>query len=307
MSPLSDVSGSTLLTPPPMEFQYPVTDIEKDTAHFDIPKDRASKIKAQYLIRQGASSDPRAPRRALPLTVQPSYDGRHMLNTELEEDNVDGTADSDGGNGDYEEDSDFSPPPTQRPLPPRRKAPKASMQRKRNPAAGKKTTSRRRSAKSATGERYTYVGRDGKLRRFLRGRADALRAMLKELHGPIWCLFCTEAAPAPEGKSQFSRVKDTPKRHLSKCEDFLKSQYYERKAQKGISHKEVVQAAVRERKTAGSIIRCPNEVTQRLLLAEKHITHAEVLYEVGRLCTVFKDRNCACCDLPVYSKFRTER
>ncbi|OJT09958.1 hypothetical protein TRAPUB_13556 [Trametes pubescens] len=311
MSPLSDISSSTSLTPPPTVLQYPVTGIEKDDTTLPvIRQDRASKIKARYSMKQGASSDPRAPRRALPVTVLPS-DGRHnTVDTELEaEDTRDGATNSDDGDSDYEEDSDFSSPSIHRPLPPRRKTQTHSVQRKRrNPCVGKKKTSRRRPAKGANGELYTYVGPDGKDHEYAHGRADALRLLLQNVHGPIWCLFCTETAPAPEGDSQFSRVKDSPKRHLlNNCQSFKASRYYQRKVRQGMTHERVVEAAVNEKKTAGSIIRCPNDTIQKLRLAKANLAHAEVLYELSRLSTVFKADNCDCCDLPLYSEFRKER
>lgn len=308
MPPLSDISSSTLSTPPLMELQYPVTDIEKhDTTYFDLLKERASKIKARHLIKHGASSDPRAPRRALPTTVPgPSHGRHHTVNTELESD-TEGTTDSDGVDGDYEEDINTSGPPTRRPLPPRRKGQSASMQHKRNPCAGKKTTYRRRSAKSATAERHTYFRPDGKEYEYTRGWSDARRKMLKYVHGPLWCLFCKKTAPAPEANwSQFSRVRDSPKRHLETCPSFKNSRWYKRKAQKGIRHEHVVKAALDERKAAGSIIRCPNDVIQQTRLAKYHFTHGEVLHELWRLSTVFKDVDCDCCDLPLYSEFCQE-
>lgn len=307
MSSLSDISTSTLPTPPPMELQYPVTDIEKhDTTYFDLLKERTSKIKARHLIKHGASSDPRAPRRALPTTVPPSHGRHHTVNTELEGD-TEGTTDSDGVDGDYEEDIDSSAPPTRRPLPPRRKGQTTSMKHKRKPRAGKKTTFRRRSAKSVTAERHTYFRPDGKEYEYTRGWSDARRKMLKYVHGPLWCLFCQETAPAPEGNwSQFSRVRDSPKRHLETCPSFKNSRFYERNAQEGIPHEDVVKAALDERKAAGSIIRCPNDVIQKSRLAKYNFTHGEVLHELWRLSTVFKDVDCDCCDLPLYSEFCQE-
>ncbi|OJT09964.1 hypothetical protein TRAPUB_13562 [Trametes pubescens] len=284
-----------LLTPPPTELQYPDTEVEEDDRTPPIlPGVRPSKITAILRLKQSVS--PRPGRSSAEMRPD----------VPIGEDDVDGIIDSDGDDGDNEGDSDFAPTPAQA-QPPRfrRKAQATNVQRKRDPRGGKKATSRRRNyAKGPDGTLRTYVTRDGEERHYVHWN-DLARKTLRAVHGPVWCLFCTETAPGPDDKGRFSRVKDSPKRHLLSCKRFPASQYYKQKAEAGMDHERIVKRAVREQKAAGSIIRCPNDPAQKARLAREGFTHAKVLDELERLSTVYGD--CTCCDFPHFSEFRRER
>ncbi|EIW59734.1 uncharacterized protein TRAVEDRAFT_47032 [Trametes versicolor FP-101664 SS1] len=295
-SPLYDVSSSTLPTPPPTELQYPDTDVEveADDTTLILPGVRRSKITALLRLKQSASPDPGTPYTEMSSDV------------EMGDDDADGATDSDGDDGDNENDSDFASPPTQA-QPPRfrRKAEPATRQHKHDPRVGRKTTShRRRHAKNPDSARRGYVTPKGEERQYAHP-TDRQRKQLRAVHGPIWCLFCTKTAPGPDDDGDFSRVKDSPKRHLLSCKRFRASQYYRKKAETGMDHERIVERAVREQKAAGSIIRCPKRAAQQARLAKEGFTHAKVRDELERLSTVYSD--CKCCEFPHFSEFRQER
>lgn len=297
-SPISDVSSSTLHTPPPTELQYPDTDVEleEDDITPFLPGVRRSKMTALLRLKQNASPDPGTPYTEMSPDV------------EMGEGDADWIANSDGDDGDNEGDSDFAPSPIPA-QPPRflRKAQAAMVKRERQSRVGKKTTSRRkRYAKNPDGTPCNYVTSKGEARQYARWN-DAERKKLRSVHGPVWCLFCTETAPGPDDKGDFSRVKDTPKRHLLTCKPFRESRYYRKKKEAGMAHEHIVDWAVHEQKAAGVIIRCPSESAQKARLAEADFTHLRVLYELATRATIYKDIDCPCCDFPHFSEFRRER
>ncbi|KAI0629837.1 hypothetical protein C8Q77DRAFT_1160852 [Trametes polyzona] len=171
---------------------------------------------------------------------------------------------------------------------------------KRRGRAGKKRQSNRGRA-SKTHQPHVIEGR-----RYSR-HSDWKRFEVGSLHGPLWCLFCQEGVPQ---RSRWSRVRDSPKRHLRSspgCPRFRQSRYYRTREAAGMSHDEIVEEAVADRVVAGAGIHCPNDKAQQAKFAATGLTHADVLRALEPRSTMYKMEDCDCCDYPHISTFHRQR
>ncbi|KAI0642990.1 hypothetical protein C8Q79DRAFT_200665 [Trametes meyenii] len=142
-------------------------------------------------------------------------------------------------------------------------------------------------------------------------RADQLRAEISRHHSKLWCAFCPWSANVdnrgwPKGK--WSRVQDSPGRHMKNCRHLVASKYYRRKlaSKKYNTHDKVVAAALKEDRKVVVAIQCPNNEAYAKRLSRVGLEHADILRTLERRAMLYKVSHCKCCPYPHWSRFRPE-
>ncbi|KAI0761994.1 hypothetical protein BD413DRAFT_587005 [Trametes elegans] len=305
-----------------------------------IPGVRRSKVQALSKIAECLGSDRDSSPSPPPYSRTVSRKRQHAdVDTDDEDGDAYGEADDEGESG-AESDASFIQGSS-------RSTSKKKALLKKRPAISKLlSASRRKAAKSSTKSKTKHRGvhtyHDGVAQRpYARGWSDYKRFMVGEVSGPLWCLYCTQ----PEGVrigSRWSRIKDSPGRHLKKCSHFAASRYHQnliqkartthegpkthkgrtvrkgQKTRKGrktqedaptlITHEDVVWQAIHQDKKVGAAVYCPNgdEYTERLKSAGLD-HYDDVLGMLEPRATLYMMDHCKCCPYPHISEFRPEK
>ncbi|KAI0671109.1 hypothetical protein C8Q78DRAFT_1145599 [Trametes maxima] len=142
-------------------------------------------------------------------------------------------------------------------------------------------------------------------------RADQLRAEISRHHSKLWCAFCPWRADVDNRgwpKGTWSRVQDSPGRHMKNCKHLVASKYYRRKlsTKKYNTHAKVVAAAVKEDRKVAVAVQCPNDEAYMNRLSRVGLEHADILRALERRAVLYKMSHCRCCLYPHWSEFRSE-
>ncbi|KAI9060862.1 hypothetical protein FKP32DRAFT_998970 [Trametes sanguinea] len=136
-------------------------------------------------------------------------------------------------------------------------------------------------------------------------QGDWKRHAFSKLHTRAWCPWChslrLDDPNGPKGPGTYSRLRDSPKRHLVNCGKFKKSRYYAVLQAKGRRKEEIVASALPKFAVA---VKCRNDEQYKRQLKEMGLTHEDVLAELQPRGTVYKWVDCSCCDLPPASSFK---
>ncbi|OSD02492.1 hypothetical protein PYCCODRAFT_1467842 [Trametes coccinea BRFM310] len=136
-------------------------------------------------------------------------------------------------------------------------------------------------------------------------QGDWKRHAFSKLHTRAWCPWChhlrVDDPSGPKGPGTYSRLRDSPKRHLVNCEKFKKSKFYAVLLAKGRRKDEIIASALPKFAVA---VKCVNDEHYKQQLKDMGLTHEDVLAELQPRGTVYKWVDCQCCALPAASTFK---
>ncbi|KAI0330810.1 hypothetical protein GY45DRAFT_1336564 [Cubamyces sp. BRFM 1775] len=215
-----------------------------------------------------------------------------------DEDDIDADIVADEGhvsdNSCVDNDSDYIPEISGEAIPSRsakKRPPTRQTQRIPAPSSSRPRRQPRR------GEKQTYYYR-GTTKLPYSHSGDVKRFTISKCHGRVWCSFCDRT---------YSRVQDSPKRHLkSNCEMFKTSTYYQNLKSTGMKHEQIVQRAIEKDKKPSVALQCANSAAYKELLRENGCTHEEVLAVLRPRATIYKHGDCDCCPFHPISTYRKE-
>ncbi|KAL7279754.1 hypothetical protein ACG7TL_006161 [Trametes sanguinea] len=197
-----------------------------------------------------------------------------------------------------DDDAEFVPETWRAPTTKRRVVASAS----RSPKAGKGRVAK--SSKTHSGKETRYY-KNGSQKVPYSHQGDWKRHAFSKLHTRAWCPWChhlrLDDPNGPKGPGTYSRLRDSPKRHLVNCEMFKKSRFYAALLSKGKRKEEIIASALPKFAVA---VQCVNDEHYKQQLKEMGLTHEDVLAELQPRGTVYKWVDCQCCALPPASTFK---